>query len=280
MIEIIRVLIENDGRLEGHGRPVRRVAGCWRARTRACGRLGRGIRSGRRIAGSRLLRRRVIQSRSHVQAVRFGLAAADRRVDVALVAGLEPFGQLGLVLGTEFCKPVLSPDIRRLDADCAVGCQHAVQVVDHLLGVGQAYLLLDHSIFASMDAAITLSHADAGEPAGHECGEKKETERREGTRLSSSDHGSLWSEPTDNDGHHRSEIGWTLPVTPAIPRGSRADCKNYLTDDAWPRGVRSVVVVQPFASLPRIANVKPGLVTTAAWRLSARSGRRRRFRVG
>ncbi len=46
--------------------------------------------------------------------------------------------------------------------------------------------------------------------------------------------------------------------------GSRADCKNYLADDAWPRGIHSVVVVQPFASLPRIANVKPGLVTTAA----------------
>ena len=153
------------------------------------------------------MRQRVIERRSHVQAVRFGLTAPTRRVDVALEAGLEPFGQLGLILGTEFCKSVLSPDIRRLDADRPVGCQHSVEVVDHLFGVGQADLRLDHSIFSSMDAAITLSHADAGEPAGHECGEKQETERREGTRLSSSDHGSLWSEPTDNDGHHRSEIG-------------------------------------------------------------------------
>src|SRR5271157_3211159 len=62
--------------------------------------------------------------------------------------------------------------------------------------------------------------------------------------------------------------------------GSRADCRNYLADEAWPPGIRSVVVVQPFASLPRVANFKPGRATTAAWRLSARSGRRGRFRVG
>src|SRR5208337_1536998 len=39
--------------------------------------------------------------------------------------------------------------------------------------------------------------------------------------------------------------------------GSRADCKNYLADEAWPRGIRSVLADQPFASLPRVANVKP-----------------------
>ena len=58
--------------------------------------------------------------------------------------------------------------------------------------------------------------------------------------------------------------------------GSRADCKNYLADEAWPPGIRSVVVVQPFASLSRVANVKPWTGNDRAWRLSLQFRRKRR----
>ena len=150
--------------------------------------------------------------------MRFGLTAPTRRVDVALEAGLEPFGQLGLILGTEFGKPVLSPDIRRLDADRPVGCQHPVEVVDHLFGVRQADL---HSTIRSSPPWMLPSPCPTprqASPLGMSAARSRRRNAEKERACPRVIMGASSPSQPNNDCHHRSEIGWSLPVAPPIPK--------------------------------------------------------------
>ena len=111
-----------------------------------------------------------------LHARRLGFAVADRAIDVPLEADLEPGGHLRFVLAAELGQPVLPPDVGSLDADGPVGRHDAVELVDHLLGLGQLDLGLVGHLFPHRQPAI-LAPANAGEPRRQTRRQSRVTER-------------------------------------------------------------------------------------------------------
>ena len=122
-----------------------------------------------------------------MQPANLGLTPAHRRVDLALEGRLEPLGHLGLVLRPELGQPVLPPDIGRLHADRAVGRHDPIELVDHLLRIGQPHVLLTASPPAEKHQSIT--HANASQAAGHECSQQQDAKTKGTPFHPSSDHG-------------------------------------------------------------------------------------------
>ena len=93
------------------------------------------------------------------------VVSASLRRTAALMSLLKPcFSHSAIcefVLGAEFRQPVLAPDVGRLDADGSIGRHDAIELVDHLLGVGEPDLLFRLSV-PDQDA-IRVVHAHAGQ---------------------------------------------------------------------------------------------------------------------
>ena len=122
VIQVVRVLVEHHGGLEGSRRLFGRGARC---RDWPSSALPGSWRSQSTLAFSSCAVAffadggpRLVPTCTCVDSVS---ATADRGIDVALEAVLEPFGHLRLVLGAEFRQPVLPPDVGSLDADGPIG---------------------------------------------------------------------------------------------------------------------------------------------------------------
>ena len=147
VIQIIGVLVEHDRGLKGN----RGLLGRARCSRRGC--IERGRRSGTSHSGRRRARDRRAGSRAalrqrlndicpdlHLALLRIRCGAREALISL-LNPDLEPAGHLCFVFGAEFGQPVLAPDVGRLDADRSVGGHDAIEVIDHVFGVGEAYRL-------------------------------------------------------------------------------------------------------------------------------------------
>ena len=163
VIEVVGMLVQNDRRLEGDevlsaDPAVARVRRSELAAEPAAGagapRPGLSRHGDRCGWAGRLFR----EASSKLQPAGFVLAPPDRGVELALEPRFQPFGHLGLVLGSEFGQPVLAPDVGRLDADGAVGRHDPVELVNHLLGRGKTDLFIH--VVASAPSRSPRNRAD------------------------------------------------------------------------------------------------------------------------
>ena len=168
-----------------------------------------------------------------------GLAAPDRGVHLALEPGLQPARHLGLVLRPELGQPILPPDVGRLDPDRAGRGHDPVELVDHLLGLGEVDRVALPSLAPLAGAPVdhaggSLVGADAGQACRQHDEEGQETGDGKDPGEPASDHGSLVSRPSDIVGHRMSNrrnfAGYSSNSACVRP-----DCKNYLKSrSVWP----------------------------------------------